>query len=59
MVVKQRRSDMKKLTIRQQAALKKHAARHTGKHMSHMKASMKKGDTFTMAHRKAMKKVGR
>jgi len=50
---------MKKLTDRQTATLKKHSVHHTRKHMTYMKDRMKKGDTFTAAHRKAMKKIGR
>ena len=38
--------------------MKKHAKHHSDKHMSHMKANMKKGDSFKKAHNKAMKKVG-
>tara|TARA_R100001594_G_scaffold125192_1_gene162154 strand:+ start:41 stop:205 length:165 start_codon:yes stop_codon:yes gene_type:complete len=49
----------KKLTIRQQTALKNHAAHHTTKHMAEMRKAMRKGSTFTAAHRQAMKKVGR
>tara|TARA_R100001163_G_C5039604_1_gene178038 strand:+ start:591 stop:755 length:165 start_codon:yes stop_codon:yes gene_type:complete len=49
----------KKLTIRQQAALKNHAAHHTTKHMAEMRKAMRNGSTFTAAHRQAMKKVGK
>jgi hypothetical protein len=38
--------------------LKKHAKYHTKKHISSMKAAMKKGNSFTSAHKKAMEKVG-
>ena len=50
---------MKKLTQRQQNALKRHSVHHTSKHMTEMRKSMRAGKTFTEAHRLAMKKVGR
>jgi len=49
---------MKKLTVRQQATLKKHAKHHTKKHMASMRSAMRKGKTFGAAHKEAMKKVG-
>jgi hypothetical protein len=49
----------KKLTKRQTDALKKHSKHHTKKHMAAMRKSMASGSTFTAAHKKAMKKVGR
>jgi hypothetical protein len=49
----------KALTARQQAALKRHGAHHTAKHMTSMRAAMRGGKTFTEAHRMAMRKVGR
>jgi hypothetical protein len=50
---------MKKLTARQQAALKRHSANHTAKHMTEMRKLMRGGKTFTEAHRAAMRKKGR
>jgi hypothetical protein len=49
----------KKLTQRQKTTLKKHSKHHTKKHMSSMKKTMRKGKTFGVAHKKAMKTVGR
>ena len=49
----------KKLTTRQQDTMKKHAKHHTSKHMAEMRKSMRSGSTFTAAHKKAMKKVGK
>mgnify|MGYP003301525149 CR=1 FL=1 len=49
----------KALTDRQKAALKPHAKHHTAKHMTAMRKAMRKGKTFTQAHKLAMKKVGR
>jgi repressor of nif and glnA expression len=49
----------KKLTKRQTNTLRRHARHHTKKHMKFMRAQMRKGKTFTQAHRLAMKKVGR
>ena len=46
-------------TKRQNSALKRHSAHHTKKHMAEMRKLMKKGSTFSEAHKKAMKKVGR
>jgi hypothetical protein len=37
---------MKKLTARQEAALKRHKVHHTAKHMSEMRKSMRAGKTF-------------
>lgn len=50
---------MKKLTARQEAALKRHKEHHTAKHMAAMRRSMAAGKTFKEAHRLAMRKVGR
>lgn len=49
---------MNKLTPQQKKVMKKHSKHHTKKHMKEMTVSMKKGKTFTQAHKKAMKKVG-
>jgi len=50
---------MNKLTKRQEETLKKHKKHHTAKHMAFMKKEMGNGSTFTAAHKKAMKKVGK
>mgnify|MGYP003108459432 FL=1 len=50
---------MKKLTKRQEDALKRHKKHHTNKHMAMMKKAMRGGKTFGQAHKMAMKKVGR
>ena len=49
----------KKLTSRQEAAMKRHAEHHSKKHMTEMRKAMKAGKTFTQAHKDAMKKVGK
>tara|TARA_R100001015_G_C4506445_1_gene79447 strand:- start:231 stop:392 length:162 start_codon:yes stop_codon:yes gene_type:complete len=49
----------KKLTARQQTALKRHSVHHTSKHMADMRRSMRAGKTFSEAHRSAMRKVGK
>tara|TARA_R100001163_G_C4916132_1_gene98334 strand:+ start:145 stop:306 length:162 start_codon:yes stop_codon:yes gene_type:complete len=49
----------KKLTKRQTNALARHRRHHTKKHMAYMRSQMKKGKTFTQAHKAAMKKVGK
>ena len=47
------------LTPSQTKRLKKHSDHHSAKHMNEMKKDMKSGSTFTEAHNKAMKKVGK
>ena len=49
---------MAELTKRQKATMKKHKKHHTPRHMRLMTSLMKKGDTFTEAHKKAQKQVG-
>ena len=53
------RKTTKKLTKRQQATLRKHSSHHTKKHMAFMRAQMRKGKSFTAAHKAAMRKVGK
>ena len=48
-----------KLNRRQKETLKKHSKHHTKKHMDEMIKVMKKGTSFSAAHKKAIKKVGR
>tara|TARA_Y100001958_G_C21003362_1_gene386330 strand:- start:509 stop:727 length:219 start_codon:yes stop_codon:yes gene_type:complete len=48
-----------KLTARQEATLKKHSVHHSAKHMAMMRKEMKAGSSFTAAHKKAQKKVGK
>ena len=38
--------------------MEKHKKHHSVKHMKLMKTAIKKGSTFTAAHKKATKKVG-
>ena len=52
-------SQVKKLTKRQEETLKKHSKHHSAKHMAMMRKEMKGGSTFTAAHKKAQKKVGK
>jgi hypothetical protein len=47
------------LSQRQVSALRKHAAGHTKMHIKYMLTKMRKGATFTSAHIRAMKFVGR
>jgi|TARA_R100001198_G_scaffold25267_1_gene13180 hypothetical protein len=49
----------KELTKRQKDTLKKHSVHHTAKHMAMMRRLMREGSTFTAAHKKAMKEVGK
>jgi len=46
-------------TQRQKNALTKHSKHHTQKHMTEMKKDIKRGKTFTQAHKNALKKVGK
>ena len=50
--------DVSKLTKRQQETMKKHSQHHSKKHM-HMYNSMRRGATFTQAHTRAQKAVGK
>tara|TARA_B100000683_G_scaffold228545_1_gene228522 strand:+ start:352 stop:519 length:168 start_codon:yes stop_codon:yes gene_type:complete len=50
---------MKALTDRQKATLKRHSAHHTSAHMAMMRREMRKGMTFSAAHKKAQKLIGR
>ena len=61
MVTKRKRKPVKKkgLSKRQEASMKRHSKHHTAKHMKYMKNLMMKGSTFTAAHKKAQKAVGR
>ena len=58
-VVRKRKTTRKKLTKRQQATLRRHSSHHTKKHMTFMRSEMRKGKSFTAAHKAAMKKVGK
>ena len=51
--------DMSSLTKRQQDTMKRHAKHHTKKHIKYMYNSMNRGATFTQAHKRAMKAVGK
>ena len=51
--------DLSALTKRQQETMKRHSEHHTAKHMKDMLKRMKKGATFTAAHKASMKAVGR
>jgi|TARA_R100001015_G_C4598244_1_gene153316 hypothetical protein len=51
--------DLSKLTKRQQETMKKHAKHHSKKHMQYMKNSMLRGATFSQAHKRAQKAVGK
>ena len=50
---------MKKLTDKQKKTLKKHSVHHSKKHMAMMKKEMRAGKSFTAAHKKAQKMVGK
>jgi len=51
--------DMSSLTKRQQQTMKKHSQHHSKRHMEYMRNSMKRGATFTQAHKRAQKAVGK
>ena len=50
---------MAALTKRQQDTLKKHSQHHSAKHMAMMRKEMRAGKSFTVAHKKAQKAVGK
>ncbi len=47
------------LTKRQEDTMKRHSVHHTKKHMDMMRSLMIKGDTFSQAHKKAQRKIGK
>ena len=49
----------KQLTKKQKDTLKKHSVHHSKKHMAMMRKEMRAGKSFTAAHKKAQKKVGK
>ena len=49
----------KELTKRQKETMKRHSKHHTKRHMEYMRNSMKRGATFTQAHKRAQKAVGK
>jgi hypothetical protein len=51
--------DVSKLTKRQQETMKKHSKHHSKKHIQYMYNSMRRGSSFTKAHKNAQKKVGK
>ena len=56
---KKKKPATRQLTKRQKDTLAQHAKHHTKKHMTAMRNHMKSGKTFTFAHKKAMKEVGK
>ena len=50
---------MKKLTKRQQSTLRKHSVHHSKKHMAMMRKEMRMGKSFTAAHKKAQRLIGK
>ena len=50
---------MAALTKRQQDTLKKHSKHHSTKHMAMMRKDMRAGMSFSAAHKKAQKAVGK
>ena len=50
---------MKTLTKRQKDTLKKHSVHHSKQHMAMMRKEMRMGKSFTAAHKKAQRLVGK
>ena len=50
---------MAKLTERQKKAMEKHRPHHSDKHIQVMMRELRNGKSFTKAHEKAMKTVGK
>tara|TARA_R110000744_G_scaffold6140_1_gene21553 strand:+ start:329 stop:508 length:180 start_codon:yes stop_codon:yes gene_type:complete len=59
MTLRKNKMIVKKLSKREEDTLARHSEHHTKKHMTYMRTRMSQGDTFTNAHKKAIKKVGR
>ena len=51
--------DLSALNKRQQTAMKRHGEHHTAKHLRDMLKRMKKGKSFTDAHKASQKAVGK
>ena len=51
--------DLSALNKRQQTAMKRHGEHHTAKHLRDMLKRMKKGKSFTEAHKASMRAVGK
>tara|TARA_Y100000592_G_C5439190_1_gene302447 strand:- start:338 stop:511 length:174 start_codon:yes stop_codon:yes gene_type:complete len=51
--------NMDGLSNRQKATMKKHSVHHTLAHMKYMVALMRKGQSFTQAHKITMKNIGK
>jgi hypothetical protein len=51
--------DVSKLTTSQQKAMKKHSVHHSKKHIQFMYNSIRRGASFSKAHKNAQKKVGK
>ena len=51
--------DVSSLNKRQQDTMKKHSKHHSKKHIQYMHNSIKRGATFTEAHKRAQKAVGK
>jgi hypothetical protein len=51
--------DLSALNKRQQTAMKRHGEHHTAKHLRDMLKRIKKGKSFTEAHKASMKAVGK
>jgi len=49
----------KELTKKQKDTLKKHSVHHSKKHMAMMRKEMRAGKSFSAAHKKAKKLVGK
>ena len=49
----------KELTKRQKDTLKKHSVHHSKKHMAMMRKEMRAGKSFSAAHKKAKKLIGK
>tara|TARA_R110002153_G_scaffold29256_4_gene89907 strand:+ start:657 stop:833 length:177 start_codon:yes stop_codon:yes gene_type:complete len=58
-MIKKKLKPMKAITPAQKVKLKQHKKHHTKKHMDMMTKHMKQGKTFTQAHNKAQKVVGK
>jgi len=59
MSVPKKKTVRKSISLKNREKLKEHGKHHTAKHIAMMKKEMRNGSSFSKAHAKAMKKVGK
>tara|TARA_R100001369_G_scaffold1371_2_gene4772 strand:- start:4897 stop:5079 length:183 start_codon:yes stop_codon:yes gene_type:complete len=51
--------DMSGLSEKQKSTMEKHSSHHSTEHMKYMIGAMRNGESFSKAHKVAMKKIGK